>query len=45
MFPHPVVYTRTTSYQRIVVTEGVGTFQLFLNGNLQFSNPSRIPIQ
>src|SRR5262245_32599837 len=24
MFPHPIVYTRTTPYQRIVVTEGDG---------------------
>src|SRR5262245_7541753 len=38
MFPHPIVYTRTTPYQRIVVTEGDGNFQLFLNGNLQFNS-------
>ena len=38
MFPHPVVYTRTTPYQRIVVTQGEGDFQLFLNGNLQFNS-------
>lgn len=38
LFPNPVVYTRTTPYQRIVVTEGAGAFQLFLNGNLQFNS-------
>ncbi|MBI3866004.1 MAG: polyamine aminopropyltransferase [Planctomycetia bacterium] len=38
LFPHPVVFTRTTSYQRIVVTESAGKFQLFLNGNLQFNS-------
>jgi spermidine synthase len=38
MFPHPIVYTRTTPYQRIVVTEGDDNFQLFLNGNLQFNS-------
>jgi len=38
MFPHPIVYTRTTPYQRIVVTRGAGSFQLFLNGNLQFNS-------
>lgn len=38
MFTHPVVFTQTTPYQRIVVTEGERGFQLFLNGNLQFSS-------
>lgn len=38
MFPHPIVFTRTTPYQRIVVTQGDGNFQLFLNGNLQFNS-------
>lgn len=35
-FSHPVVFARTTPYQRIVVTKGVDSFHLFLNGNLQF---------
>lgn len=35
-FNHPVVFARTTPYQRIVVTRGVADFHLFLNGNLQF---------
>jgi len=38
LFINPVVYTRTTPYQRIVVTRGRNDFQLFLNGNLQFDS-------
>ena len=38
MYADPVVYTQTTPYQRIVVTRGRAGFQLFLNGNLQFSS-------
>ena len=38
LFPNPVVYTQTTPYQRIVVTQGADSFQLFLNGNLQFNS-------
>jgi len=38
MFTDDIVYTRTTPYQRIVVTRGRAGFQLFLNGNLQFSS-------
>jgi spermidine synthase len=38
MYADPIVYTRTTPYQRIVVTQGKAGFQLFLNGNLQFSS-------
>jgi spermidine synthase len=37
LFTDPVVYARTTPYQRLVVTSGPGGIQLFLNGNLQFS--------
>ncbi|NOT64409.1 MAG: polyamine aminopropyltransferase [Acidobacteria bacterium] len=33
-----VIYARTTSYQRIIVTRGRSGFQLFLNGNLQFNS-------
>lgn len=38
LFSDPVVYARTSAYQRIVVTAGHGGFQLYLNGNLQFSS-------
>jgi spermidine synthase len=38
LFADPVVYGRTTPYQRIVVTNAPSGFQLFLNGNLQFSS-------
>ncbi|HYN85769.1 MAG TPA: polyamine aminopropyltransferase [Pyrinomonadaceae bacterium] len=38
MFVDDIVYARTSSYQRIVVTRGRAGFQLFLNGNLQFSS-------
>ena len=38
LFADPIVYAQTTAYQRIVVTQGRAGFQLFLNGNLQFSS-------
>jgi spermidine synthase len=38
MYADPVVYTKQTPYQRIVVTRGRSGFQLFLNGNLQFAS-------
>ena len=38
MYADPVVYAKQTPYQRIVVTRGKAGFQLFLNGNLQFSS-------
>jgi spermidine synthase len=38
MFASPIVHTQTTSYQRIVVTQNSTGFQLYLNGNLQFSS-------
>lgn len=38
MFADDIVYTKTTHYQRIVVTRNRAGFQLFLNGNLQFSS-------
>ena len=37
LFPSPIVYTETTAYQRIVVTQNPIGFQLYLNGNLQFN--------
>lgn len=38
MFADEIVFTRDTPYQRIVITRGRAGFQLFLNGNLQFSS-------
>lgn len=38
MYIDPIVYSEQTPYQRIVVTQGKSGFQLFLNGNLQFSS-------
>ena len=33
-----IVFARTTPYQRIVMTRSGSDFQVFLNGNLQFSS-------
>lgn len=38
LFAAPIVYTETSSYQRIVVTRNRRGFQLYLNGNLQFNS-------
>jgi spermidine synthase len=38
LFADDVIYAKTTLYQRIVITRGRAGFQLFLNGNLQFSS-------
>jgi spermidine synthase len=38
LYADPVVFARSTPYQRIVLTRGGSQFQLFLNGNLQFSS-------
>ena len=38
MFADEIVYAKDTRYQRIVITRGRAGFQLFLNGNLQFSS-------
>jgi spermidine synthase len=38
MYADPIVYSETTSYQRIVVTQSRSGFNLFLNGNLQFAS-------
>jgi spermidine synthase len=38
LFADDVIYAKTTPYQRIVITKGRAGFQLFLNGNLQFSS-------
>lgn len=36
--PHSIVYSKSSPYQRIVMTRGDGGFQLYLNGNLQFNS-------
>jgi spermidine synthase len=39
LYTEPILYSRTTPYQRIVVTKAKGNgFQLFLNGHLQFNS-------
>jgi spermidine synthase len=38
LFPDNIVHRRDTPYQRIVVTDGKGGFQLFLNSRLQFNS-------
>jgi spermidine synthase len=38
IFQDEIVYAKDSPYQRIVLTRGRGSFQLFLNGNLQFSS-------
>jgi spermidine synthase len=38
LYSNPVVYAKTSPYQRIIVTRGAGGFELYLNGNLQFSS-------
>ena len=38
LFVDEIVYTKTTPYQRIVITRGRIGFQLFLNGHLQFNS-------
>ncbi len=37
-FTNPVVFARSTPYQRIVITSSGPNFQLFLNSNLQFNS-------
>lgn len=38
LYADEIVYAKQTAYQRIVVTRSKASFQLFLNGNLQFSS-------
>jgi spermidine synthase len=38
IYSDEVIFARESSYQRIVVTRSRASFQLFLNGNLQFSS-------
>ena len=37
-YADPIIYAKQTPYQRIVLTRGRRSLQLFLNGNLQFSS-------
>jgi spermidine synthase len=38
MYADPVVYTKQSQYQRLLVTKSRSGFNLFLNGNLQFAS-------
>lgn len=38
LYAGEIIYSKTSHYQRIVVTRDHGAFQLFLSGNLQFSS-------
>src|SRR5690606_3835066 len=38
LYADPIIYAKQTAYQRIVLTQGRRSIQLFLNGNLQFSS-------
>lgn len=38
LFADPIVYAKTTPYQRIVITRGRTSFQLYINGNLQLTS-------
>lgn len=38
LYPDPIVLSRTTPYQRLVVTRRHQELRLYLNGNLQFSS-------
>ncbi|NNE98797.1 MAG: polyamine aminopropyltransferase, partial [Pyrinomonadaceae bacterium] len=38
LFQDSIIYAKSSSYQRIVVTRGRAGFGLFLNGNLQFNS-------
>jgi len=38
VYPEPVLYAKSSSYQRIVLTKADHDLRLYLNGNLQFSS-------
>jgi spermidine synthase len=38
LYADDIVYTKSSQYQRILITRNAAGFQLFLNGNLQFSS-------
>ena len=44
LYADDVILSRNSPYQRIVITRGKASFQLFLNGNLQFSSADSIAI-
>lgn len=37
-YPDSIIYSKTTNYQRIVLTKSMKDYRLFLNKNLQFSS-------
>ncbi len=37
-YPDSIIYSKTTNYQRIVLTKSLKDYRLFLNKNLQFSS-------
>lgn len=37
-YPEPIVYAKSSAYQRIILTKGKKEMRLYLNGNLQFSS-------
>jgi spermidine synthase len=38
LFQEKIIYSKTTPYQRIILTAGNNQYKLFLNGNLQFNS-------
>ncbi len=38
LYDDPIIYAKTSKYQRVVITRSSTGFKLFLNGNLQFSS-------
>ena len=42
MYADEVIFAHSSRYQRIVMTRGRASFQLFLNGNLQFSSADEV---
>src|SRR5690606_40128723 len=37
LYQNNIIYKQSTPYQRIILTESAGEYQLFLNNNLQFN--------
>ncbi|MCC7382181.1 MAG: polyamine aminopropyltransferase [Deltaproteobacteria bacterium] len=38
LYAEPIVFAKSSPYQRVVITRGRASFQLYLDGNLQFSS-------
>jgi len=38
LYPDTIVFAKTSPYQRVILTRAKSSFQLYLNGNLQFSS-------